>query len=98
GEKFPGEKKKLGALAEQAYEEKRAKGEIEPRPFADDVNCDIDRTTMAPEHTIRLRPSEVLLGAAVLLPAAVTIIRGVRAAAKNNEGTVGTGQTRRGWL
>ena len=43
GEKKPGEKKKIGALAEQEYEERRKKGESVVMPFPDDVNCDLDR-------------------------------------------------------
>ncbi len=82
GEKAPGEKKKLGAVAEQAYEAKLAKGEIEPRPFEDDVNCDIDRKAMIPPQGEHLRPSDVLIGTAVLLPAALKIVSGVRTAIK----------------
>jgi len=83
GEKVPGEKKKLGALAEQVYEEKLAKGEIQPRPFEDDVNCDIDRRTMVPAQQDHLRPSDVLIGTAVLLPAAMKIVSGVRSFVKS---------------
>jgi hypothetical protein len=82
GEKVPGEKKKLGAVAEQAYEEKLAKGEIDPRPFDDGTNCDLDRKTMIPPQQDHLRASDVLIGAAVLLPAALKIVSGVRSAAK----------------
>ena len=42
GEKVPGEKKKIGAAAERAYEERRAKGELDAPPFPDNVNCDVD--------------------------------------------------------
>jgi membrane protein len=42
GEKVPGEKKKVGAAAERAYEERREKGELDAPPFPDDVNCDVD--------------------------------------------------------
>lgn len=42
GEKVPGEKKKIGAAAERAYEERRAKGDLDAPPFPDDVNCDVE--------------------------------------------------------
>ena len=42
GEKVPGEKKKIGAAAERAYEERRAKGDLDAPPFPDTVNCDVD--------------------------------------------------------
>jgi membrane protein len=81
GEKFPGEKKKIGA-AEREGEEMRAKGE-QPAPlFPEGVNCDLDRparTTAAP-----VRPSEWLIGAAALLPAAIKIGREVKRKIANN--------------
>jgi membrane protein len=40
GEKEPGEKKKLGVLAEQAWEQKKAAGTL--KPAIADVNCDVD--------------------------------------------------------
>jgi membrane protein len=85
GERAPGEKKKIGALAEQAYEEKRAKGQLSPLPFADDVNCDVDRGLAAPPKGEDLRTSDVLIGTAVLLPAAVKLVKGVRNALRAEE-------------
>lgn len=76
GEKIPGEKKKVGALAERAYEEKRAKGEIPVRPFAEGVNCDMDRRPAVEEHPVRI--SDLLIGTAALIPAALKIGRDVR--------------------
>jgi membrane protein len=76
GEKVPGEKKKIGPLAERAYAERRAKGEIEPPPFAEGVNCDIDRP--AARRKPEIRPSEVLIGAAALLPATLRIGAAIR--------------------
>jgi hypothetical protein len=75
GEKVPGEKKKIGAMAEQDYEERKAKGEIPARPFPDGVNCDID-TPARDEH--RIRVSDLLIGTAALLPAALKIGRDVK--------------------
>jgi membrane protein len=85
GEKIPGEKKKIGALAEAAYEEKRAKGEISPRPFPERSNCDVDHELAAPPQHGDLRPSDVLIGTALLLPAAVKIVKGVKSAGRSGE-------------
>jgi membrane protein len=76
GEKVPGEKKRIGAVAERFYEEKKAKGEIPVQVFADGVNCDLDRKPAAEEHG--LRASDLLLGTAALLPAAIKVGRDVR--------------------
>ena len=38
GEKVPGEKKKIGAAAQRAYEERRASGITDAPPFPDDMN------------------------------------------------------------
>jgi membrane protein len=76
GEKVPGEKKRIGAMAERFYEGKKAKGEIPVRAFPDGVNCDLDRRPAAEEHA--LRASDLLLGAAALLPAAIKVGRDVK--------------------
>ncbi|HJR61635.1 MAG TPA: YihY/virulence factor BrkB family protein [Vicinamibacterales bacterium] len=76
GEKVPGEKKKIGAVARRYYEEKKAKGEIPVRAFPEGVNCDIDRRPAVVEHS--LRPSDLLIGTAALLPAALKIGREVK--------------------
>ena len=76
GEKVPGEKKKIGVAAQQDYEERKARGETPVQPFADDENCDLDRPARQPNRT--LKPSELLIGTAALLPAAVKIGRDVR--------------------
>ena len=68
GEKIPGEKKRIGPAAQRAYEERRAKGEFDAPPFPDDINCDIDRAEPKPQ---KVRPSDLLIGAAALLPAAL---------------------------
>ena len=77
GEKVPGEKKKIGPRAARAYEAKRQAREIAARLFADDENCDIEGKRSRREDERHLRPSEVLMGAAVLLPAAVRITKAV---------------------
>ena len=76
GEKMPGEKKKIGPLAEREYEQRKAKREFPIRPFPDDVNCDIEHTPASDERAVR--PSELLIGAAALLPAAVKVARDVK--------------------
>ena len=75
GEKVPGEKKRIGPAAQREYEQRRARGEIAAPPFPDDVNCDLDRPQHRPQP---LRPSEMLLGAAALLPAALKVGRDVK--------------------
>jgi membrane protein len=86
GEKVPGEKKKIGGLAERDYAERKAKGEIPVRAFPTGVNCDIERAP-APEDR-SMRPSDILIGTAALLPAAVKVARGVRKQlGERNEGS-----------
>ncbi|MGH9311153.1 MAG: YihY/virulence factor BrkB family protein [Vicinamibacterales bacterium] len=74
GERVPGEKKKIGLAAQRAYEERRAHGEADVPPFPDDVNCDVDEGPT--RETVR--PSELLIGAAALLPAALKLGMDVR--------------------
>ena len=76
GEKVPGEKKKIGVAAQRDYEERKAKGEVETTTFPDDVNCDIDRVEPRPQPSIR--PSDLIIGAAVLAPVAVKIAKDIR--------------------
>jgi membrane protein len=76
GEKVPGEKKKIGTAAQRDYEERKAKGETPVKPFPDEVNCDLDRAGPGPRQD--LRPSDLIIGAAVLAPAAVKIAKEIR--------------------
>jgi hypothetical protein len=76
GEKVPGEKKRIGGLAERDYAERRAKGEIPVRAFQDGVNCDIERTPAPEERSVRA--SDLLIGTAALLPAAIKVGLDVR--------------------
>jgi membrane protein len=87
GERIPGEKKKIGAVAERAYEEKRRKGELAARAFPDDVNCDVEPAPSKRDEPGGLRPSEALLGAAVLLPAALKIAKTVKDKSEPNKQT-----------
>jgi membrane protein len=82
GEKVPGEKKVIGAMAQREYEARLAKGEIPVRPFPDDVNCDLDRRPLAADEQ-GVRPSELLIGAAVLLPVAVKLTKKLTRKASN---------------
>ena len=75
GEKVPGERKKIGVAAQRAYEQRRAEGAPEAPLFPEGINCDLDRPQPQPE---RMRLSDLLIGTAVLLPAALKIGRDVR--------------------
>jgi membrane protein len=83
GEKVPGEKKVIGPMAQREYEARLAKGEISVRPFPDDVNCDLDRRPPAADEQ-GVRPSELLIGAAVLLPVAVKLTKELSRKASNS--------------
>jgi membrane protein len=75
GEKVPGERKKIGALAARDFEKRMARGRVPVRPFAEGVNCDI---ALAPRREERsVRPSQLLIGTVALLPAAIKIARQV---------------------
>jgi membrane protein len=76
GERVPGEKRKIGAAAQREYEERKRRGEAAPQLFPDGVTCDVDRPLREPSRTIR--PSDLLIGTAALLPVAVKIGREVK--------------------
>ena len=76
GEKVPGEKKKIGSAAQRDYEERKAKGELPVTTLPDDVNCDLDRAEPKPRPSVR--PSDLIIGAVVLAPAAVKIAKEIR--------------------
>jgi membrane protein len=76
GEKVPGEKKKIGVAAQREYEERTSRGEVPVAPLPDDVNCDVDRVEPKPQPS--LRPSDLIIGAVVLAPAAVKIAKEIR--------------------
>ena len=86
GERIAGEKKKIGARAARAYEERRKRGEIPITPFADDENCDVEPRPRTPQRT-ELRPSDALIGAAALLPAALALTRAVKKTVTRGEAT-----------
>jgi membrane protein len=77
GEKVPGEKKKIGPAAQRDYEERQSQGDVEVTPFPDDVNCEIDRQT-PPDRRHGIRASDLIIGAAILAPAAVTMAKEIR--------------------
>ena len=54
-------------------------------PFPDNVNCDLDRGM--PKKTPEVRPSELLIGAAALLPAAIKIGNEIRKKARDGSGS-----------
>jgi hypothetical protein len=76
GERVAGEKKIVGPRAQRLYEEKRAKGEVPVKPFAEGMNCDIDHP--APQPHVEPRPSEVLIGTLALIPVALGTVKKVR--------------------
>ena len=76
GERVPGEKRAVGARAQRLYEEKRAKGEIPIKPLPEGVNCDIDRPASVEEPPVR--PSDLIIGALALAPAAAIAAKKVR--------------------
>ena len=76
GERVAGEKKQLTTEAEREYERRRRRGEVVYKPFAEGTNCDIERVQRPPDRG--LRPSELLIGAAALLPVALKIGRDVK--------------------
>ena len=81
GEKVPGVKRKIGPAAERAYAERKAKGGVLVAPFAGDANCDIEPKPGAGRTRKGLRPSDLLIGAVLLAPAAVKIVKEVRESA-----------------
>lgn len=78
GEKVPGVKRKLGPAAERAYAERKARGEVLVPPFADNANCDIEPKPTPEKSRNGLRPSDLLISAMLLAPAAVKIAKEVR--------------------
>jgi membrane protein len=74
GEKVPGEKKKIGVAAERAFEARMSSGPA-IEPFPEGVNCDVEAT---PTQENGVRPSELLIGTAALLPAAIKIAKDIR--------------------
>lgn len=77
GEKVPGERKMIGPAAARDYEKRKARGEVAVPPFADDVNCDVDKS---PTRTKRetLRTSDLMIGAAAMAPVAIKIAQEIR--------------------
>jgi len=77
GEKVPGQKRKIGSAAARDYEERKRKGMVDAPPFPDDVNCDVEPQRPANGRE-GLRPSDLVIGAALLAPAAVKLAKEVR--------------------
>jgi len=76
GEKVPGEKKKIGAVAERDWDDRRARGTL--RPAFASVNCDLDRT-LPPASAARPRASDWILGGIPVTAAtAMLLLRVVR--------------------
>ncbi len=84
GERVPGEKAVVGARAQRVYEEKRASGEIPLKPIPEATNCDIERApgtrgkAAGIDTEDRVKPSDLILGAIALAPAAVVAAKKIR--------------------
>jgi membrane protein len=86
GEKVPGEKKKIGALAERAWNDDTRAGTVQPAIAR--ANCDVDNDLLgtgepegAPRHQpvdSRPRVSDWILGGVVLVEAVVVVYMRVR--------------------
>ena len=76
GERVPGEKKVVGPRAQRLYEEKRAKGEPPVTAIPEGVNCDVDAAPPLPHA--QPKPSDLIIGAIALAPAAVVAAKKVR--------------------
>ena len=74
GEKVPGQRKKIGVLAEREYEDRLQRGEVPAAATAaSEPNCPLDdaQPTVVPHPSPR--PSEVIVGGLALVPAALAI-------------------------
>ncbi len=78
GEKVPGEKKKIGAVAERAWQEKKEAGTLRPAIAA--ANCDVDDDLIKPPaYPDRPRVSDWILSGVVLAEAAALTYARLRA-------------------
>ncbi len=77
GEKVAGEKKKIGALAQEDYESRVAAGQPPVEPLAEDENCDLDRKLPRTEQP-GVRASDIIIGTAALIPVALKIGHEIR--------------------
>ena len=79
GEKVAGEKKRIGPAAERFYRERAEAGKVDVQALPDGVNCDVDwNEGKSVPRSDGLRPSDVLIGSAVLLPSLVVLGREIR--------------------
>src|SRR5262245_6807324 len=76
GEKVPGQKRKIGILARRHYEQQRARSVPIPAQSPAGADCDIDHASAPADPPAK--PSDLLIGAAVLLPVAWRIVQRVR--------------------
>jgi membrane protein len=74
GEKVPGQRKKIGVLAEREYEERVKSGEVPAAAAAaSQPNCPLEDARPAVVHRPSPRPSEVIVGGLALVPAALAL-------------------------
>ena len=83
GEKVPGERKKIGVAAERDYEEARKRGKMPAPLFPEGTNCDLDRGNGGRRES-GVRPSDLIIGTAMLLPVAMKIGRDIKKKAGND--------------
>ena len=74
GEKVPGERRKIGVLAEREYEERLQRGEVpDAAAAASQPNCPLEEQEKPRAAVAGSRPSEVIVGGLALVPAALAI-------------------------
>ena len=84
GERVPGEKKVVGPRAQRLYEEKRAKGEVPIPAFPEGINCDLEHPpSLEGRRADAPKPSDLIIGAVALAPAAIAAVKKARAEFKN---------------
>jgi membrane protein len=82
GEKVPGEKRRIGVAAAKDFEERQARGVLPALPPQDHVNSALDEGPAPAPMARPVRASELLIGAAALLPAVIRIGVEVRKAVR----------------
>ena len=78
-------------LAQRDYEERKAKGDIYAPPFPDTTNGDRDLKPVPREEG--LRPSDLIVGAVVLLPVALKVVKEIKESSRSTS----SDRARAGW-
>lgn len=88
GEKVPGERKKIGVLAEREFEERLERGDMaDQAALASEPNCplEVEEKAAAPAAATSARPSEVIVGGLALVPAALAVGARIRQKLKGGQ-------------